>query len=206
MWCGDIGLDNDWLYNQFMLYSMHGQSKDALAKAHKGAWEYDIIYPAYKCNMIDILAGLGLAQLSRYKGLLKRRREIIETYTRALLPLGIQVLQHYSERFASSGHLYLARIPGIGETERNKIIIKMAEAGVACNVHYKPLPMFTAYKELGFDIRDYPNAYKQYANEITLPLYTLLSDEDVEYVCESLKRTLGYVLNSYEAESGEIVV
>jgi len=193
VWRGDIGLDDEWLYNQFMLYSLHGQSKDALAKTRKGAWEYDIIYPAYKCNMTDILAGFGLIQLSRYDGLLNRRREIIEMYDKALLPLGIQSLQHYGEDFASSGHLYLARIPGIGEAERNEVIVKMAEVGVACNVHYKPLPMFTAYKALGFDIKDYPNSYKQYANEITLPLHTLLSDEDVGYVCESLKRAVGEV-------------
>ena len=191
VWCGDIGLDNDWLYNQFMLYSLHGQSKDALAKTQKGSWEYDIIYPAYKCNMTDILAGFGLIQLSRYEGLMKRRREIIEMYNRALLPLGVQSLQHYGERFASSGHLYLARIPGIGETERNEIIVKMAEAGVACNVHYKPLPMFTAYKDLGFDIKDYPNAYKQYVNEITFPLHTLLSNEEIKYVTEGFKEVIG---------------
>jgi dTDP-4-amino-4,6-dideoxygalactose transaminase len=191
VWRDDIGLDNDWLYNQFMLYSLHGQTKDALAKAQKGAWEYDIVYPAYKCNMIDILAGFGLIQLSRYDGLMRRRREIIEMYDRAMLPLGIQTVRHYGDNFASSCHLYLARIPGIGEAERNEIIIMMAEAGIACNVHFKPLPMMTAYKRLGFDIKEYPNAYKQYANEITLPLHTLLSDEDVEYVCESLKESLG---------------
>ena len=190
VWRNGIGLDDVWLYSQFMLYSLHGQSKDALAKTQKGAWEYDIIYPAYKCNMTDILAGCGLIQLSRYNGLMKRRQEIIGKYDRVLLPLGVQSLQHYGENFASSGHLYLTRIPGIGEAERNEIIVKMAEAGVACNVHYKPLPMFTAYKELGFDINDYPNAYKQYANEITLPLYTLLSDEDVEYVIDSFARSI----------------
>ena len=189
VWRNDLGLDDEWLYKQFMLYSLHGQSKDALAKTQKGAWEYDIVYPAYKCNMTDIMAGFGLIQLNRYEGLLERRKEIIEMYDKALLPLGIQSLQHYGEDFASSGHLYLARIPGIGEDERNEIIVKMAEAGVACNVHYKPLPMFTAYKNLGFDIKDYPNAYKQYVNEITLPLHTLLSDEDVEYVVESFKKS-----------------
>ncbi len=198
VWSRDIGLDDDWLYKQFMLYSLHGQSKDALAKTQKGAWEYDIVYPAYKCNMTDILAGFGLIQLSRYNGLLERRRQIIEMYDRALLPFGIKSLQHYGEDFNSTGHLYLARIPGIGEAERNEIISKMAEVGIACNVHYKPLPMFTAYKELGFDIKDYPNAYRQYENEITLPLHTLLSDEDVEYVCKSLKRAVSEVLNSSE--------
>ncbi len=194
VWSGDVGLDDDWLYNQFMLYSLHGQSKDALAKTKKGTWEYDIVYPAYKCNMTDILAGFGLVQLSRYGDLLNRRREIIEMYDKALLPLRIKGLQHYSEDFTSAGHLYLVRIPGIGETERNEIIIKMAEVGISCNVHYKPLPMFTAYKNLGFDIRDYTNAYKQYANEITLPLHTLLSNEDVKYVCENFKRIVEEVL------------
>ena len=198
VWRGDIGLDDNWLYNQYMLYSLHGQSKDALAKTQKGAWEYDIIYPAYKCNMTDILAGFGLIQLSRYDGFLKRRRQIIEKYDRSLLPLGIKSLQHYGEDFVSTGHLYLARIPGIGETERNEIIVKMADVGVVCNVHYKPLPMFTAYKELGFDIKDYPNAYKEYTNEITLPLHTMLSDEDVDYVCESLKKAMREVLNKYK--------
>ena len=201
VWRGDIGLDDDLMYNQFMLYSMHGQSKDALAKTQKGAWEYDIIYPAYKCNMTDILAGFGLIQLSRYDGLIKRRREIIEMYDRALLPLGIQSMQYYGEDFASSGHLYLARIPGIGEIERNEIIVKMAKAGVACNVHYKPLPMMTAYKNLGFNISEYPNALAQYQNEITLPLHTLLSNEDVEYVCRSLKRALREILNNCEPET-----
>lgn len=186
VWRNDNGLDDTWLYKEYMLYSLHGQSKDALAKTRLGAWEYDIVYPAYKCNMTDIMAGFGLIQLSRYDGLMKRRREIIGIYDRALLPFGIQRLQHYGEHYTSTGHLYLARIPGIGEAERNEIIIKMAEAGVACNVHFKPLPMFTAYKRLGFDIKNYPNAYNQYANEITLPLHTLMSNEDVEYVCAQL--------------------
>lgn len=193
VWRNDCGLDDDWLYKQFMLYSLHGQSKDALAKTQKGAWEYDIVYPAYKCNMTDIMAGFGLVQLNRYDDLLERRREIIQMYDRELLPLGIQRLQHYGEEFASSGHLYLVRIPGISEEQRNEIIVKMAEMGVACNVHYKPLPMFTAYKNLGFDIHGYPNAYKQYVNEITLPLHTLLSDEDVKYVVENFKKVLSDV-------------
>lgn len=190
VWRNDLGLDDEWIYNQFMLYSLHGQSKDALAKTQKGAWEYDIVYPAYKCNMTDILAGIGLIQLSRYESLKERRREIVEMYDKALQPLGIKSLKHYGDDFASTGHLYLARIPGIGEVERNEIIIKMAEKEIATNVHYKPLPMFTAYKNLGFDIKDYPNAFDMYKNEITLPLHTLLSDEDVEYVCESLKRAM----------------
>jgi dTDP-4-amino-4,6-dideoxygalactose transaminase len=193
VWGIDRGLDDEWLYKQFMLYSLHGQSKDALAKTQKGAWEYDIIYPAYKCNMTDIMASIGLKQLDRYEGLLERRREIIEMYDRALLPLGIKSLQHYGTNFSSSGHLYLVRIPEISEEKRNEVIIKMSGAGIACNVHYKPLPMFTAYQNLGFDIKDYPNAFNQYVNEITLPLHTLLSDEDVEYVGENLKRILNEV-------------
>lgn len=198
-WRSDLGLDDEWLYKQFMLYSLHGQSKDALAKTQKGSWEYDIVYPAFKCNMTDILAGFGLIQLSRYEGLMERRKVIIEAYDKALSEIGVESLKHYGEDFDSTGHLYLARVPGISEAERNEIIIRMAEDGVATNVHYKPLPMFTAYKNLGFDIKDYPNAYKQYANEITLPLHTLLSDEDVEYVCESFKRAIGEVLNSEAA-------
>ncbi|MED1089149.1 DegT/DnrJ/EryC1/StrS aminotransferase family protein [Bacillus paramycoides] len=187
VWRNDLGLDDEWVYKQFMLYSLHGQSKDALAKTQKGAWEYDIVYPAYKCNMTDIMAAIGLVQLNRYENLIKRRREIIEIYDKALLPLGIQSLQHYGENFTSSGHLYLARIPGIGEVERNKIIVKLAEMGVTSNVHYKPLPMLTAYKNLGFDIKNYPNAFNMYKNEITLPLHTLLTNEDVEYICQILK-------------------
>ena len=178
------GIDDEWIYKQFMLLSLHGQSKDALAKTKLGAWEYDILSPAYKCNMTDIMAAIGLAQMDRYEGLLKRREEIIETYDRALKPLGIQVLDHYGEDHRSTGHLYLTRIPGIDRETVNQIIEKMAEAGIATNVHYKPLPLLTAYKNLGFRMEDYPNAYKQFENEITLPLHTLLSDEDVEYVVE----------------------
>lgn len=199
VWRNDLGLDDEELYKQFMLYSLHGQSKDALAKTKKGAWEYDIVYPAYKCNMTDILASFGLIQIKRYEGLLERRKEIIEMYDSMLHPLGVQSLQHFGENFNSTGHLYLARIPGISEEERNEIIIKMAEDEIATNVHYKPLPMFTAYKNLGFDIKDYPNAYAQYANEITLPLHTLLSDEDVEYICGSLKKAMDDVLQRSEA-------
>lgn len=190
VWRNDLGLNDDWLYKQFMLYSLHGQSKDALTKTQVGAWEYDIIYPAYKCNMTDIMAAFGLVQLNRYDQLKKRRKEIIEKYNEALLPLGVVSLIHYGNDFSSSGHLYLMRIPGINEKKRNEIIIEMAKIGVSCNVHYKPLPMFTAYKNLGFDIKDYPNAYNQYSNEITLPLHTLLSDEDVRYVVESLENIL----------------
>ena len=183
-WKEISGIDDEWIYKQFMLLSLHGQSKDALAKTKLGAWEYDILSPAYKCNMTDIMAAIGLAQMDRYEGLLKRREEIIETYDRALKPLGIQVLDHYGEDHRSTGHLYLTRIPGIDRETANQIIEKMAEAGIATNVHYKPLPLLTAYKNLGFRMEDYPNAYKQFENEITLPLHTLLSDEDVEYVIE----------------------
>lgn len=182
VWRNDLGLDDEWLYKQFMLYSLHGQSKDALSKTQKGSWEYDIVYPAYKCNMTDIMAGFGLIQLRRYKDLLERRREIIEMYDKSLLSMGIQSLRHYGEDFSSSGHLYLMRIPKICEEERNTLLLKLAEAGITCNVHYKPLPMFTAYKNLGFDIMDYPNAYDMYKNEVTLPLHTLLTDQDIEYV------------------------
>jgi len=196
VWRNDLGLDDDWLYNQFMLCSLHGQSKDALAKTQKGAWEYDIKCLGYKCNMTDILAAIGLVQLGRYGELLRRRRELIERYDSILRPLGIRSLEHYGDDFTSSGHLYLARIPGTGETGRNRIIARMAELGVACNVHYKPLPMFTAYKQIGFDIGNFPNAYRQYANEITLPLHTLLTDEDVEYVCKSLGQAVQIEMGS----------
>ena len=178
------GIDDEELYHQAQLYSLHGQSKDALAKTQLGAWEYDIVGPWYKCNMTDIMAGIGLAQLARYEGMLERRKEIIEKYDAAFKPLGVQVLQHYTDEYQSSGHLYLTRIPGISLEQRQEIIVKMAEAGIATNVHYKPLPMMTAYKKLGFDIKDYPNAYRQFENEITLPLHTRLTDEEVEYVIE----------------------
>ena len=190
VWRNDLGLDDEWLYKQYMLYSLHGQSKDALAKSQKGSWEYDIIYPAYKCNMTDILAAIGLVQLQRYNDLLERRKEIIHMYDDALLPLGIKTLEHFGEDFISSCHLYLARIPDINEQERNMIISKMAEAGIACNVHFKPLPMFTAYKNMGFDIKDYPNAFNTYQNEITLPLHTLLSNDDVDYITQTLTKFL----------------
>lgn len=193
VWRNDLGLDDDELYNQFMLYSLHGQSKDALAKTKKGDWEYDIVYLAYKCNMPDILASIGLIQMKRYKKLLESRKKLIELYDKMLHPLGIQSLCHYGKDFSSSGHLYLARIPGINEKERNEMIKRMADDGIATNVHYKPLPMLTAYRRLGFDIKDYPEAYAQYSNEITLPLNTLLSEEDIEYICESLKRAMSKV-------------
>ena len=176
------GIDDEWIYKQFQLLSLHGQNKDALAKTQLGAWEYDIVAPNYKCNMTDVMAGIGLAQLKRYQGMLDRRREIIEKYNEGLKGCSVQVLNHYGESHASSGHLYLVRLLGKMVEQRNEVIIRMAERGIACNVHYKPLPMMTAYKNLGFDIKDYPNAYAQYENEVTLPLNTRLSDEDVEYV------------------------
>lgn len=181
-WRNIPGVDNEWLYKQFQLLSLHGQNKDALAKTQLGAWEYDIVAPNYKCNMTDIMSAIGLAQLKRYPELLYRRRKIIERYNEAFSHLPVSVLNHFSEDHSSSGHLYLVRLDGKDVEYRNEVIIRMAERGIACNVHYKPLPMMTAYKNLGFDIKDYPNAYNQYRNEITLPLHTRLSDEDVEYV------------------------
>lgn len=193
-WRDIEGIDNEEIYHQYQLLSLHGQSKDALAKTQLGAWEYDIIGPWFKCNMTDVVAGIGLAQMKRYQGLLARRKEIISRYDDALKPLGIEVLDHYTDEHQSSGHLYLTRIPGITLAQRHEIIVKMAERGVACNVHYKPLPMMTAYKNMGFDIKDYPNAYARFENEITLPLHTKLTDEEVEYViemfCEVVK---GYI-------------
>ena len=184
------GISNEDIYKKLQLLSLHGQSKDALAKTKLGAWEYDIIGTYYKCNMTDVVAAIGLKQFERYPDMLKRRKEIIEKYDAALKPLGVETLIHYTERWESSGHLYLTRIPGISLEQRNKIITKMAERGVACNVHYKPLPMHTAYKNLGFDINDYPNAYAHFANEITLPLHTRLTDEEIEYVAENYKEIL----------------
>lgn len=176
------GVDNEWLYKQFQLLSLHGQSKDALAKTQLGAWEYDIVAPNFKCNMTDIMAGIGLAQLKRYPEMLRRRRELIGRYDEALKNCPVQVLDHYGADHASSGHLYIVRLLGRDVAERNDVIVRMAERGIACNVHYKPLPMMTAYKALGFDIADYPNAYDQYRNEVTLPLHTRLTDEDAEYI------------------------
>lgn len=176
------GIDDEWIYKQFQLLSLHGQNKDALAKTQLGAWEYDIVAPNYKCNMTDVMAGIGLAQFKRYPQMLSRRREIIEKYNTKLAGCNVEVLDHYGDNHASSGHLYLVRLLGKGTEERNAVITKMAERGIACNVHYKPLPMMTAYKNLGFDITDYPNAYAQYENEVTLPLHTRLTDEDIEYV------------------------
>ena len=173
---------NEMLYRISQLLSLHGQNKDALAKTQLGSWEYDVIGPWYKCNMTDIMAGIGLAQLSRYQGMLERRRHIIGVYDNALKDLPVAVLNHYGEDFAGSGHLYLTRLLGRTDEERRAVIVKMAERGIACNVHYKPLPMMTAYKALGFDIKDFPNAYNLFVNEVTLPLHTRLSDEDVEYI------------------------
>lgn len=193
-WKDIEGIDNEEIYHQYQLLSLHGQSKDALAKTQLGAWEYDIVGAWFKCNMTDVTAGIGLAQMKRYRGLLARRKEIIEKYDVAFKPLGIEVLNHYAEEHQSSGHLYITRIPGITLEQRHEIIVKMAEAGVACNVHYKPLPMMTAYRNMGFDIKDYPNAYNRFENEITLPLHTKLTDEEVEYViekyCEIVKEYL----------------
>lgn len=190
VWNNDYGLGDDWIYQQFMLYSLHGQSKDALAKTTLGSWEYDIIYPAYKCNMTDVLAAIGLSQLGRYEQMLARRREIVERYDDGLRSFGVTSMQHFGDKFSSSCHLYLARIPDIEEKERNNLIVRMAELGIATNVHYKPLPMFTAYKNLGFNISDYPNAFGMYENEISLPLHTRLTNDDIDYVIDSLKKSL----------------
>ena len=190
VWKNVPGIDNEYIYKQYQLLSLHGQSKDALAKTKLGAWEYDIVLPAYKCNMTDITAGIGLGQLNRYEHLLAKRKEIIEMYNEELKDLDIQLLNHFDIDHKSSGHLYFVRINGINDKQRNEIIAKMAEKGIACNVHYKPLPMLTAYKKLGFDIKDYPNAYNQFINEVTLPLHTKLSNEDVEYIIKIFKEVL----------------
>lgn len=179
------GISDEDIYHQLQLLSLHGQSKDALAKTKLGAWEYDIIGTWYKCNMTDVAAAIGLKQFERYPGMLARRKEIIGRYDAAFKPLGIEVLDHYNDAHQSSGHLYITRIPGITPEDRNDIIIKMAEREIACNVHYKPLPMHTAYRKIGFDIKDYPNAYAHFANEITLPLHTCLNDVMVEYVIDN---------------------
>lgn len=193
-WRSIEGIDDEEIYKQFQLYSLHGQSKDALAKTQLGAWEYDIVGPWYKCNMTDVMAAIGLKQLERYPSLLERRKDIISKFDNACDEVGVMHLQHYGDGFASSGHLYLTRIPGITLEQRSEIIIKMAERGIACNVHYKPLPMMTAYKKLGFDIKDYPNAYSYFENLVSLPLHTKLSDEDVEYVVENFKKIVrGYL-------------
>lgn len=185
VWKEHEGLDHETMYNRCQLFSLHGQSKDAFTKTQLGAWEYDIIGTWYKCNMTDVVAAIGLGQFERYPKILERRKKIIEKYDWAFIPLGIEVLKHYTDDYSSSGHLYITRIPGVTLEQRNEIIIKMAKRGIACNVHYKPLPMLTAYKKMGFDIKDYPNSYAHFQNEITLPLHTKLTDEEVEYVIEN---------------------
>lgn len=184
-WKSQPGVDDAAVYKQLQLFSLHGQNKDALAKTKLGGWEYDIIGTWYKCNMTDIMAGIGLAQLNRYPELLRRRKQIIERYNVALADYPVKVLDHYGNDHSSSGHLYIVRVDGITTEQRNDIIVKMAERGIATNVHYKPLPMMTAYKSMGFDIADYPNAFEQYHNEITLPLHTKLTDDDVAYIIEN---------------------
>ena len=179
------GIDDEAIYHQLQLLSLHGQNKDALAKTRLGAWEYDIIGTWYKCNMTDIMAGIGLAQLKRYPEMLRRRRQLIEKYNVALAPYAVTVLDHYGNDHSSSGHLYLVRLDGATAEQRNDVIVRMAERGIACNVHYKPLPMMTAYKAMGYDIKDYQNAYAQYQNEVTLPLHTRLSDDDVDYILDN---------------------
>lgn len=189
-WRNIDGIDNGEIYKRLQLFSLHGQSKDALAKTKLGAWEYDIVGTWYKCNMTDVAAAIGLKQFERYPDMLKRRKEIIEKYDAAFKPLGVETLDHYNGKHTSSGHLYITRVPNITVEQRNGIITEMAKCGVACNVHYKPLPMHTAYKNLGFDIENYPNAYKHFANEITLPLHTCLTDEEVEYVIGNYREVL----------------
>lgn len=188
------GISDDEIYKKLQLLSLHGQSKDALQKTQLGAWEYDVIGTWYKCNMTDVAAAIGLKQFERYPAMLKRRKEIIEKYDAALKPLGIETLPHYTDKHTSSGHLYITRIPGITDEQRRAFITGMAELDVACNVHYKPLPLHTAYKNLGFDIKDYPNAYKYYENEITLPLHTCLTDEEVDYVITAVKKVAATLL------------
>ncbi|HFM8500238.1 TPA: DegT/DnrJ/EryC1/StrS family aminotransferase [Enterococcus faecium] len=188
VWKEHDKLDNEAMYHQCQLLSLHGQSKDALTKTQLGAWEYDIVGPWYKCNMTDVTASIGLAQFERYPNILKRRKNIIKRYDEAFQQLGIEVLMHYTDDYSSSGHLYITRVPNISSEQRNEIIIKIAEQGIACNVHYKPLPMFTAYKNMGFDINNYPNAYAHFVNEITLPLHTKLTDEEVEYVINNYSK------------------
>ena len=186
-WRDINGIDNSEIYQHLMTLSLHGQTKDALAKTKLGSWEYDIISPAYKCNMTDIAAAIGLSQLRRYEFMLNRRKEIIEMYDELLSGCDVKILKHYDESYESSGHLYIVRLNGKDEEFRNKVIVKMAEKGIATNVHYKPLPMMTAYKNLGFTIDDYPNGFNMYKNSITLPLNTLMSNDDVEYVVKNLR-------------------
>ncbi len=189
-WRSREGIDNEELYRQLQLLSLHGQSKDALAKTQLGAWEYDIVSPAYKCNMTDVMAAIGLVQMKRYPGLLARRRQLIETYNKALKDCNVALLDHFNEEHVSSGHLYLVRLLGRDTAYRNEVITEMARREIACNVHYKPLPMMTAYKALGFDIKDYPNAYHQFENEVTLPLHTRLTEEQVEFMLHNFKEII----------------
>lgn len=195
-WKPISGISDDELYRMVQLFSLHGQSKDALAKTKLGAWEYDIVGPWYKCNMTDIMAALGLVQMKRYPDMLLRRKAIIERYDKALKAAGIEVLEHYTDLYQSSGHLYITRVPNISTEQRQTIIEKMAEQGIATNVHYKPLPMMTAYKNMGFDIQHYPNAYAHFANEITLPLHTRLTDEEVEYIIENYINIVNTILQN----------
>ena len=189
-WRDISGIDNEEIYKQFMLLSLHGQSKDALAKAKIGGWEYDIVFPGYKCNMTDIMASLGLSQLQRYPTLLKRRREIIKLYNHGLKGCNVDILEHFGNEYSSNGHLYMVRLLGKNEADRNNVIIQMAQKGIASNVHFKPLPLLTAYQKMGFDIEDYPNAYEMYKNEISLPIHTLLADEQIKYVVNCLEKIL----------------
>lgn len=189
-WRSREGIDNEQLYREFQLLSLHGQSKDALAKTQLGAWEYDIVSPAYKCNMTDVMAAIGLVQMKRYPGLLARRRQLIETYNEALKDCNVALLDHFNAEHVSSGHLYLVRLLGRDSAFRNEVITEMARREIACNVHYKPLPMMTAYKALGFDIKDYPNAYHQFENEVTLPLHTRLTDEQVAFMFHNFKEII----------------
>lgn len=184
-WLGWDGISDDDIYTDLQLYSLHGQSKDALAKNKAGAWEYDIMWPAHKCNMTNISAAIGLAQLDRYPNMLARRRQLIERYHQAFAPLGLSLMDHYTETSTSTGHLYLVRIPSIGVEVRNELIQLMADREIACNVHYKPLPMLSAYKNLGFDIADFPNAYAQYENLISLPIYSTMTDEQQQFVIDN---------------------
>lgn len=184
------GIDDNWLYQQFQLNSLHGQSKDALSRTQLGSWEYDILTPAYKSNMTDLTAAIGLVQMKRYPAMLKRRKELIEHYNQELSGLNLQLREHFNSEHISSAHLYQVRLLGYEESDRNDVIVKMAERGIACNVHFKPLPMMTAYKKLGFDISNYPNAYNQFKNEITLPLYSKLTDEQIEYIIKNFKEVI----------------
>jgi dTDP-4-amino-4,6-dideoxygalactose transaminase len=184
------GIDDNWLYQQFQLNSLHGQSKDALSRTQLGSWEYDILTPAYKSNMTDLTAAIGLVQMKRYPAMLKRRKELIERYNQELTGLNLQLREHFNSEHISSAHLYQVRLLGYEEANRNDVIVKMAERGIACNVHFKPLPMMTAYKKLGFDISNYPNAYNQFKNEITLPLYSKLTDEQIEYIIKNFKEVI----------------